>query len=352
METVKFTGSREISLSRRTLLGSALGGTITASFGSQEGSVMSTSSSSAKSPAGTAWAKDSLVDTHVHLSNLLLPGYPETKAPGSNVSLPPFDESKRAEGTTQLVKIFQQEMKAADIGQVLCMPLGGGVTREDPLAIREVELLIPLVEGAQLYPIGFAEPEKVKDKKHLDRVEAVLKLRKVKALKVFLGYYHFFPSHYGPYFRLAAKFDIPVIFHTGDPYSPKSKIKYADPMWIDEIAVDFPETKFVMAHFGNPWCDTAAEVVWKNENVWADLSGLWIGTAEKFETEYKNGVLDFQIARFRQWIEYAEKPNRFLFGSDWPLANLVAYRDFVRRMFPESEYKAVFRDNAKALFKI
>jgi predicted TIM-barrel fold metal-dependent hydrolase len=226
------------------------------------------------------------------------------------------------------------------------------VTEEDPLAIREVELLIPLVKGAQLYPIGFADPTKIKDKKHLDRVEEVLKLTKVKALKVFLGYLHFFPSHYGPYFRLAAEYDIPVIFHTGDPYAPKAKIKYADPIWIDEVAVDFPETKFVLAHFGNPWCDTGAEVVWKNENVWADLAGLWIGSAEKFEKEFNSGVLDSQVARFRHWIEYAEKPNRFLFGTDWPLANLAAYRDFVRRMFPEDEYKAVFRDNAKALFKI
>ena len=45
-----------------------------------------------------------------------------------------------------------------------------------------------------------------------------------------------------PYGRLAAKYDIPVIFHTGDTYSQSAKVKYAHPLFIDDVAVDFPET--------------------------------------------------------------------------------------------------------------
>ena len=49
-------------------------------------------------------------------------------------------------------------------------------------------------------------------------------------------------------------------------------------------------------------------------------------------------------------FRYAEKPDRFLYGSDWPLAPLGTYRDFIRTMIPEKHHDAVFRDNARALF--
>jgi len=83
--------------------------------------------------------------------------------------------------------------------------------------------------------------------------------------------------------------------------------------------------------------------------VWADLSGLWIGDAQAFNRDYKSGALDRQIDRLRQWIEYTEKPDRFLYGSDWPLATMLVYRDFVKRMFPQAEHQRVFRDNARDL---
>ena len=42
------------------------------------------------------------------------------------------------------------------------------------------------------------------------------------------------------------------------------------PLLVDDVAVDNPDVKFVMAHFGNPWLIDAAEVIYKNDNVWAD----------------------------------------------------------------------------------
>jgi predicted TIM-barrel fold metal-dependent hydrolase len=52
---------------------------------------------------------------------------------------------------------------------------------------------------------------------------------------------------------------------------------------MDEVAVDHGDVRFVLAHLGNPWLIDAAEVIFKNPNVWADLSGLLVGTAEQFQ---------------------------------------------------------------------
>jgi predicted TIM-barrel fold metal-dependent hydrolase len=293
-----------------------------------------------------------VIDTHVHLVNVRLPAVPELTSPDKKAALAPFTEANRAASAAGLAKVIQAEMKAAGVEQALCMPRYE-VSDKDPLGIKEIEALAPLVREVRLHPIGLAHPERF-DRDHLARVEEVLKQHKVKALKVYLGYLHYGPSSpgYRPYYKLAAEHDVPVIFHTGDTFSDKAKVKYAHPLQIDEVAVDFPRTKFVLAHFGNPWIADAAEVVYKNKNVWADLPGLLIGDEKYFAALKEDGALARMIKRLQQGIEYVETAEKFLFGSDWPLAPLRVYRDFVRGLFPEKHHQAVFHDNAQKLFKL
>src|SRR5262249_60736765 len=113
----------------------------------------------------------------------------------------------------------------------------------------------------------------------LQRVARQLRQGPVKPLKAYLGYLYYGPEHrsYVPYYELAARYRLPFIFHTGDNYSTVAKVRYAHPLLVDEVAVDHRGVKFVLAHFGNPWVADAAEVVYKNDNVWADLSGLLVG---------------------------------------------------------------------------
>jgi predicted TIM-barrel fold metal-dependent hydrolase len=285
-----------------------------------------------------------VIDTHVHLTKSRLPGaLPKT------VPLAPFDKSD-PDGPTRLARTVEAEMKQAGVAQALCMPRIE-VSDQDPLGIRETLAIIALVRGPRLHPVGLAHPERF-DQDHLDRVEEVLKRGQVKALKAYLGYLHYepFSPGYRRYFTLAAKYKVPVIFHCGDTYSRTAKVKYAHPLKIDEVAVDFPETKFVIAHFGNPWLMDAAQVVYKNKNVCADLSAILIGDAKAYAAMETDGVLERAVKRIKEAIEYTEAPDRFLFGSDWPLSPMTAYRDFVRRLFPDNLHAAVFGGTAKALF--
>lgn len=54
----------------------------------------------------------------------------------------------------------------------------------------------------------------------------------------------------------------------------------------------------------------------------------------------------------RHAIEFTEKTERFLYGTDWPLAPMNVYPDFVRQLFDEEHHEAVFEGNAKSLFKL
>ena len=122
---------------------------------------------------------------------------------------------------------------------------------------------------------------------------------------------------------------------------------------MDDIAVDYPELKIVLAHLGNPWILDAAEVIYKNNqfgdgNVWADVSALFI--REQADHYEKTGILDDIRRKVRHAIAYSQRPDRFLYASDWPVNEMPFYRDFVKDMIPEEHHEAVFHDNAKALF--
>jgi predicted TIM-barrel fold metal-dependent hydrolase len=291
------------------------------------------------------------VDAHFHTVNSRLPGVPAS-LPGDPIPLAPFDPEKYPDGMKQLAALVEKELKEAGVGQALCMPRHE-VSDKDPLGVKEIEALAELLPRHKLHPIGLVHPERY-DRDHLALVDGVLKQDKVRALKVYLGYLHYGPDHggYRPYYKLAAKHRVPIVFHTGDTLSARAKVKYAHPKLIDEVAVDYPDTKFVLAHFGNPWITDAAEVVYKNKNVWADLSGILIGDAAAWVEMAKSGALKRTVARIKQGIEYAEDPEKFLFGSDWPLAPVKVYRTFIEQMFPKKHHAAVFRDTARAVFKL
>ena len=67
-----------------------------------------------------------------------------------------------------------------------------------------------------------------------------------------------------------------MVFHTGDTYSSRGKLKYADPLTIDEVAVDHRDVRFVIAHAGYLWIQSAAEVTYKNSNVFIEASAFML----------------------------------------------------------------------------
>jgi predicted TIM-barrel fold metal-dependent hydrolase len=278
-----------------------------------------------------------MIDMHIHVVSPNLPG---AGSLGEDLALGPAD----------LAAVVRAEMADAGIDIVLAMGcLDGGA--DDPLGIAGTVAVAQHVPG--LFPIGAMDPRRT-DSDHLRAVEAVLKGGQVKALKGYLGYLHFGPEHsgYWPYYELAERYRVPVIFHTGDTYSPRGKLRFSHPLGVDDVAVDHPHVNFVLAHVGNPWMIDAAEVVYKNLNVWADISGLAVGDAESFRDPQRRETLDETVASLRRAFRYAERPNRFLYGSDWPLAPMAVYRDWAAAAIPEVHHEQVFEENARRLFRL
>ena len=278
-----------------------------------------------------------MIDVHIHVVPPNLPG---------TGSLSPLLKAAPDVVAGEL----RRQMQAAGVTQAFAMG-EWGTGPDDPLGVKRTLAIAAMVPG--LKAIGIADPTNTSDD-HFNRCEEVLKSGAVVALKCYLGYLHYEPAHphYRRYYELAARYRLPVMMHTGDTFSPRAKLKYAHPLGVDEVAVDHPETRFVMCHIGNPWTTDCAEVIYKNMNVWADLSGLIIGDESTFETDEGRANAADLAEVIQRTIRYSERPNRFLYGTDWPLAPMPAYRDFVRQAVPEEHHACVFEENAQLLYRL
>jgi uncharacterized protein len=283
-----------------------------------------------------------MIDTHLHVVPPQLPGVG---------ALAPLLRERPEKVATALLWEMQESGVNAALAMGCWHPPGSDAAERDPLGIAATLAIARQVPG--LHPVGVADPARA-DAAHLRRVEMALAGGEVKALKGYLGYLHFPPEHAGdrPYYELAERYRLPFIFHTGDTYSPYAKLKYAHPLLVDEVAVDYPKVNFVLAHVGNPWLTEAVEVVYKNVNVWTDLSGLAVGDASAFEADERQETLQDAMAALRRAFRYAERPNRFLYGSDWPLATMTWYRRFVATAIPEEFHPLIFEENARQLLRI
>lgn len=152
--------------------------------------------------------------------------------------------------------------------------------------------------------------------------------------------------------------DIPVMIHTGIKAVAWQRLKYNDPVAVDDVAVNFPELKIVMCHGGYPWTEQFLCVAHSNPNIWVDLTFL-----DYIEKAYMvPDLVETTIRRLKGTVG----TKRLLWGTEGPFMDLPLFgrhgpeycRDsqhsLVRR-FPflsESEKEDILGNNAARLLKL
>jgi hypothetical protein len=263
-----------------------------------------------------------VIDTHLHI----------------NFKRPHSQEIAKEAGINYSPAGLLKDMEANNVVRALLMSVPGQTKAS--------------IKFAQKYPgrfwvCGAADPKNLTEKV-LKEVEAEMAEDKIRALKFYIGYQHYYPDDEDavPLYRLAIKYDIPVIFHTGDCVSTMARLRFSHPLNIDELAFRFPELKIVMAHIGNPWIWDAAEVIYKNENVHADLSGLITGLPAEYKEEYREWV-----RRQVQDAIYYCGANNMTFGTDYCLISHADAIDFFSKLrIKKEDLEKIFHQNALKLF--
>jgi uncharacterized protein len=144
-----------------------------------------------------------------------------------------------------------------------------------------------------------------------------------------------------PFYEVVAAAKLPVIFHTGHSGIGTGmrggggvRLKYGNPMDIDDVAVDFPDMPIIMAHPAFPWQDEAISVCLHKQQVYIDLSG--------WSPKYFSPIL----------IQYANTllKNKMLFGSDYPLITPDRWlADFEKIAIRDEVRPLILKENAVRL---
>jgi uncharacterized protein len=147
-----------------------------------------------------------------------------------------------------------------------------------------------------------------------------------------------------PLYDVIAEYDVPALFHTGHTGVGANvrggggiRLKYSNPLDVDDVAVDFPDLKIILAHPSFPWQDEALSVAMHKPNVHIDLSGWSPKYFPANLIQYANTLLK----------------HKMLFGSDYPMITpdkwlaafeTVGFRDEVRPL--------ILKENAIRLFNL
>ena len=193
----------------------------------------------------------------------------------------------------------------------------------------------------RLLPVGSVNP--LHEMSVHDEIRRVLDLG-IGLVKIHPPHQLFAPNAYrGELWQLAEIYrecetrGVPVMFHTGTSIFPRARNVFADPMPIDDVAIDFPRLPIILAHVGRPlYGETAVFLARRHRNVYLDLSGI----PPKALLKYVPRLGDLA--------------HKALWGTDWPSPGVVSMRrnvdDFRVLGLSEEAERRILWDNAAALF--
>ena len=190
--------------------------------------------------------------------------------------------------------------------------------------------------------IGFAGIDPTDDDA-LDQVTHVTHDLHLKGLCICPAAQDFHPSDTRAMavYERAAALHIPVIFYPGTHLSPKTKMEYARPHLLDDVARSFPNLKILISHLGYPWVDEMLVLLGKHQNVFSDVAALlrrpWIAydalvRAHQFQVIDK--LLfgsDFPFTTAGECIETLYTINQATMGTNLPTVPRESLRGIVER---------------------
>ena len=144
-----------------------------------------------------------------------------------------------------------------------------------------------------------------------------------------------------PLYEVIAAAGLIALFHSGTtgigagmPGGGGVRLKYSNPMCVDDVAADFPELDIILAHPSFPWQDEALAVAVHKPNVYIDLSG-W---SPKY---FPDNLIRYTNTLLRR---------KMLFGSDFPLITPDRWlADFGRLPIKDDVRPLVIKENAAGL---
>ena len=194
--------------------------------------------------------------------------------------------------------------------------------------------------------IPFASIDPAKGKLGAREARRLVKDYGVKGFKFHPQVQAFYPNDRNAYvlYEAIQEAGLPALFHTGHSGMGTGmrggggiRLKYGNPMYVDDVAVDFPDMPIILAHPSWPWQDEALSICLHKPQVYIDLSG-W---SPKYFPP--------------QLVQYAntQLKHKMLFGSDYPWITPDRWlADFEQAGFKPEVRPLILKENAARLLKL
>ena len=154
-----------------------------------------------------------------------------------------------------------------------------------------------------------------------------------RGIKLYPSYNNFYPNDSKIYslYPIAQEHKLPILFHTGSSVFKGSKIKYADPIYLDDVASDFPDLTLLMAHSGRGlWYKKAFFLSRLHSNLYLEISGLPPKNLLNYFPDMEKNI------------------DKFVYGSDWPgISTIYSNIKAIKKLpLAESSIKKILYGNA------
>jgi predicted TIM-barrel fold metal-dependent hydrolase len=215
------------------------------------------------------------------------------------------------------------------------------ITQTGRAAVRNDEIAEAAAANPDvLIPFASVDPRR---EDAVDEVRRLIAEHNVRGFKFHPNIQAFFPNDeaFYPLYEAIQEAGVPALFHTGHsgigtglPGGGGIRLKYSNPMHVDDVAVDFPELKIVLAHPSFPWQDEAISVALHKRQVYIDLSG------------WSPKYFPPQLVRYAN----TQLRDRVLFGSDFPMITPDRWlKDFEQADFKDEVRPLILKQNAARL---
>ena len=174
----------------------------------------------------------------------------------------------------------------------------------------------------------------------------MLKNHKIIGLKLFPGHERFYPTDKicQSVYKLALKYDCPVVFHTGINSGNLDCAKYNNPKFIVEVAKKYPNIKIIIAHYFWPRMDYCFEITKDIPNIYYDTSAM-----ADYEVVGLSGGLEKVVDILEKTAKI--KSYSIIFGSDFDMCDQKAHIELIQKlMLPSIAKDDIFCNNFRKCF--
>ncbi|HOA74972.1 MAG TPA: amidohydrolase family protein [Phycisphaerae bacterium] len=191
--------------------------------------------------------------------------------------------------------------------------------------------------------IGFASVDPSRPQEAIDDLRRAHGELGLKGLSVWPAAQDFHPACSAAMrvYTEAQRLRMPILFHQDVRASSVSKMEFARPYLLDEVAREFPELKIIISQIGYPWTEETIALLGKHKNVFADVSGLvqqswhmYNALVQAFQAGVMDALLfgsDFPYSTAAESIEALYSINQFCHGTNLPTIPREQLRRIVER---------------------